>query len=227
VPVLYRDADIIVVDKPSGMVVHRGWANDDDDLLRTVRDMVGCHVFAAHRLDRGASGAVVFGLHPKAASALGRVFQEGHVEKRYWALTRGHPPDEGVVDYALHNDEKGPDAPRLPAETGFRRLGVAGRYALVEATPRTGRLHQIRRHMKHLSCPLIGDVKYGKGEHNRHFREHYGLHRLALHAAFLAFEHPDTGARIAVHAPVDGALGDCLARLGLLDAAALAAASYR
>jgi tRNA pseudouridine65 synthase len=72
-----------------------------------------------------------------------------------------------------------------PAITDVQRLEQLGRYAWVEARPRSGRLHQIRRHLKHISCPIIGDVKYGKGEHNRLFREHYGLSRLALHAARL------------------------------------------
>ena len=76
----------------------------------------------------------------------------------------------------------------MPAVTAFRRLAIFERYALVEARPRTGRRHQIRRHFKHLSHPLIGDVRYGKGEHNRLFRERFGLHRLALHALELAFD---------------------------------------
>jgi tRNA pseudouridine65 synthase len=81
----------------------------------------------------------------------------------------------------------------VPAVTEIRCIERYGRYALVEARPRTGRLHQIRRHLKHISCPLIGDVRYGKGEHNRHFREHHAFHRLALHCAVLAVAHPDGG----------------------------------
>jgi tRNA pseudouridine65 synthase len=213
-PILHRDDDCVVVDKPSGVIVHRGWANDDDDLMRSVRDAVGRHVYPIHRLDRGASGAVVFALHPEAARVLGAAFSEGRVEKLYVALTRGHPPERGTVDHPI---ESKPEGPRVPAVTDFARLGVSGRYALVAARPRTGRLHQIRRHLKHLSCPIIGDVKYGKGEHNRRFREEYGLHRLALHAASLSFDHPMTGARISVHVPVSGTLESCLTALGLLE----------
>jgi tRNA pseudouridine65 synthase len=73
--------------------------------------------------------------------------------------------------------------------------------------------------LKHLACPLIGDVRYGKGEHNRLFRDEYGLHRLALHATLLAFEHPATGGRVVVRVPVSGALRSCLETLGLLEAA--------
>jgi tRNA pseudouridine65 synthase len=214
--ILYQDDDCVVADKPPGVIVHRGWANDENDLMRAVRNVVGRHVHPLHRLDRGASGAVAFALHPEAARIVGAAFAEGRVEKRYLALTRGHPPEHGVVDHPIQND---PDGPRVPASTGFARLGVAGRYALVRAVPYTGRLHQIRRHLKHLACPLIGDVRYGKGEYNRLFRDEYGLHRLALHGALLAFEQPATGERVVVRVPVSGTFRSCLAALGLLEAA--------
>jgi tRNA pseudouridine65 synthase len=214
--ILYQDDDCVVVDKPPGVIVHRGWANDENDLMRAVRNAVGRRVHPLHRLDRGASGAVAFALHPDAARIVGAAFAEGRVEKRYLALTRGHPPEHGVVDHPI---QKEPGGPRVPAVTEFARLAVAGRYALVRAIPRTGRLHQIRRHLKHLSCPLIGDVRYGKGDHNRLFRDEYGLHRLALHATLLALEHPATGDRVVVRAPVSGTLRTCLATLGLLGAA--------
>ena len=105
----------------------------------------------------------------------------------------------------------------MPAVTEFRRLAVFERYALVEARPRTGRRHQIRRHFKHLSHPLIGDVRYGKGEHNRLFRERFGLHRLALHALELAFDHPETGEPLEDHRAGAGGSGEAAARDGAGD----------
>jgi tRNA pseudouridine65 synthase len=214
--ILYRDEDLFVVDKPSGMIVHRGWANDDDNLLRAVRRLSGRKSFPVHRLDRGASGIVVFALSREAASTLGRAFAEARVQKRYLALTRGHPPAEGRIDHALKNRPEGKAA---VATTLFRKLGTAGRYALVCVEPRTGRLHQIRRHMKHIACPLIGDIRYGKGEHNRFFRDRYALHRLALHAVVLNFLHPTTGRPVSIHCPVSGSFRECLNELGLLAAA--------
>jgi tRNA pseudouridine65 synthase len=106
----------------------------------------------------------------------------------------------------------------VPAVTEVTTLARAGRYALVEARPRTGRLHQIRRHLKHVSCPLIGDVKYGKGEHNRLFRDKYGLHRLALHAWSLTLPHPRTGATVRAIAPLPADFMGALAGLGIADA---------
>jgi tRNA pseudouridine65 synthase len=207
---LHRDDSCIVVNKPSGVIVHRGLANDREDVMRAVRNRIGAHVFPVHRLDRGTSGALVFALSSETARVLGKAFEEGRVHKQYWALTRGKPQD-GEIDHPIEKREGGP---RVPAVTRVRCLGVNGRYALVEAEPLTGRLHQVRRHLKHVSCPIIGDVKYGKGEHNRYFREHYGLHRLALHAVAIRFEHPVSGERVQVRAPLDAALHNTLTALG-------------
>ncbi|MEZ4398675.1 MAG: pseudouridine synthase [Kofleriaceae bacterium] len=202
VTIAWRDARFVVVDKPAGVAVHRGWARggpDDEPLLQRVRDLVGQYVWLINRLDRGASGAVLFALDAEAARAASDQFAAGAVDKRYLAITRGHPPAHVVVDHPIPTEIGGP---RGDAVTELRCLDTFGRYALVEARPRTGRLHQIRRHCKHIACPLIGDVKYGKGEHNRIFRAQHGLHRLALHAAFLGMPHPLGGPAIAVEVPL-------------------------
>jgi len=188
VPILHHDARCVVVDKPSGLATHRGWDDSDDALLQRVRDTVNKYVYPVHRLDRGASGAVLFALDKVAAAAFSAAWLEA--DKRYLAITRGHPPEHVVIDHPV---PRAPGEERVPAVTEITRLDVFGRYALVEARPRTGRLHQIRRHLKHISCPLIGDVRYGKGEHNRLFRTQHGLHRLALHCAVLSVAHPDGG----------------------------------
>jgi len=210
--ILYQDDACVVVDKPSGMIVHRGWANDERDLLRVTRDAVGRYVYPLHRLDRGASGAVLFALNEDAARVLNRSFADRSLDKRYLALTRGHPAEHGLIDHPI---PRAPGEERVPAQTEYFRVGTFERYALVVAIPKTGRLHQIRRHLKHISCPLIGDVRYGKGEHNRLFRDQYALDRLALHAAAVRFTHPSTGQRVTVRAPLLGNFGDCLSRLSL------------
>lgn len=214
--VLYRDESCVAVAKPSGMIVHRGWANDERDLLRLTRDTLNQYVYPLHRLDRGASGVVLFALDQAAARTLNRAFAEAQIDKRYLALTRGHPEASGLIDHPI---PRAPGEERVPAQTAFRRLGTFERYALVEALPKTGRLHQIRRHLKHVSCPLIGDVRYGKGEHNRWFREHYAFDRLALHAAALRFVHPVTQRFVTVRAPLLGSFARCLAALSLSEAA--------
>ena len=89
--ILHRDACCVVVNKPSGAIVHRGLANDAEDVMRSLRDQIGMRVYPAHRLDRGTSGALVFALSSESAGVLGKAFEEGRVEKVYWAITRGRP----------------------------------------------------------------------------------------------------------------------------------------
>ncbi|HVT60276.1 MAG TPA: pseudouridine synthase [Thermoanaerobaculia bacterium] len=210
--VLYRDEDLLVVDKPAGIAVHRGWAHDREFALTLARRLAGRHVYPVHRLDRGTSGALLLALTPEIASRLAAGFETGRVHKRYLALVRGVPPESGVIEHPL---PRSPGGPRVSAVTEFRRLGTFERYALLEVVPLTGRLHQIRRHLKHLSHPLIGDVRYGKGEHNRLFRSRFGLHRLALHAFELAFEHPRRGVPLRVRAPLPEDLAGPLRAMGL------------
>jgi tRNA pseudouridine65 synthase len=217
---VHRDDALAVVDKPSGIVVHPGWAQDEGGLLRWVRQALGRPVFPVHRLDRGASGLVIFALTAEAAAVMGKAFAEGRVSKRYLALVRGQPPAAAWIDHPIPNKEGGP---RVPAVTFVRTLGQWQRYALCEARPLTGRLHQIRRHLKHIACPLIGDVNYGKGEHNRFFRSEFGLDRLALHALSLGFAHPMTAAPLRLTAPVSGSFAACLRAIGLEAAASVAA----
>jgi tRNA pseudouridine65 synthase len=209
-PILYRDDRVVVVDKPPGLISHRQPGVDDDALLQRARDTVGAYVWLVHRLDRGASGAVILALDREAARILSDAFAANAVAKRYLAITRGHPPEHVTIDHPIPRE---PNGERVPAVTEIWRRETFGRYALVEAAPRTGRLHQIRRHLKSISCPLIGDVRYGKGLHNRIFREHHGLHRLALHATSIAFDHPSTNTRIVVESPLaadlDRAIASC------------------
>ena len=213
--ILYQDEEIVVVNKPSGLLVHRGWARDEQVSMTIVRDLVGQYVWVAHRLDRPTSGALVFALSKDAARSMSTAFEERRVEKTYVAFVRGIPPDEGIIDSPVPRVPKGE---RIDAETHFRRLWTfENRYSLVEAIPKTGRLHQIRRHLRHITHPLIGDVNYGVGEHNRLFRTRFNLHRLALHALRISFEHPASGEQLTVHAPMPADLLGPLKEMGLPD----------
>jgi tRNA pseudouridine65 synthase len=207
---LYRDEHLLVLDKPSGMLVHRGWAKDGPVALAIARELAGQHVHPVHRLDRGTSGVLLFALDPETVRRL----QAAPLEKRYLALVRGVPPERGVIDHPIPNDE---DGPRVPATTEFRLIASSPieRVALVDARPRTGRLHQIRRHLKHINHPVIGDANYGKGAINRDLRARYGLARLALHALEVGFAHPVTGVSLRIVAPLPPDLVEPLARLGL------------
>lgn len=210
---LWRDEHLVAVHKPSGISVHRGWDRQGPFALQLTRDQTGRRVYPVHRLDRPTSGVLLFAFSGEVAAAVQEQLKAGEVVKRYLALVRGIPGERGTVDHPL--TRSGQAKEKVPAVTDYCRLGIFRRYSLLLARPRTGRLHQIRRHMKHISCPLIGDVRYGKGEHNRWFREHFGLHRLALHALSLELRHPFTGEPLRPWAPPDADLEEPLSAMGL------------
>jgi tRNA pseudouridine65 synthase len=212
-PILYQDEALLVVDKPAGLVVHRGWADDDVTALDLARQLARRWVYPVHRLDRSTSGVLVFGLSPDVARAVEQAFQQNLVNKRYLALVRGMAPDNVSVDHPIAKDK---DKPKLDSLTHVARLdhyevsndetGLTRRYSWVEARPVTGRPHQIRRHLKHISHPIVGDVRYGKAEHNRLFRRRFGLERMVLHAESISLPHPTEERRLTLNAPLPAEL---------------------
>ncbi len=221
--VLYEDEALVIVDKPPKTLVHRSALSPRDyPLMSILRDQLGCWVYPAHRLDRATSGAISFTKSPEHARALAGAFERREVEKRYWALVRGYAPDEleshlplkeplDPIADALADADKGAQEAHTTARCLARaELPIAvgryptARYSLVEATPHTGRRHQLRRHLHHLTHPIIGDTSYGRTEHNRLFRERFSCDRLLLAAVYLALPHPATGERVEVRAPLTG-----------------------
>jgi tRNA pseudouridine65 synthase len=210
--VLFHDEALLVVNKPSGLLVHNGWAREAVVALDLAREIAGRYVYPVHRLDRSASGVLVFTLSPESCRVVQQHWREPTTRKTYLALVRGVAPSDILIDHPLANDK---GKPKRPAITRVRRLAASGRYSLIEAVPRTGRLHQIRRHLRHISHPLIGDVRYGKREHNHGVRDAYGLERLGLHALSLEFLHPSTGQRLVCRAPVPDDFAEPLGHMGL------------
>lgn len=210
-PVLAQSERWVLIAKPSGMVLHPSHYSGQftDTVVQVAAAQFGRPVHAAHRLDAGTSGALLLAFDAETVAALARQFLERTVDKSYLAIVRGWPePTPGTIDHPLE-DERGR---RLDAVSHYRVLGRAefpwatqrwpqARYALVEVHTEQGRRHQIRRHLKHLSHPLVGDSRYGKGEHNRLFRQHLASHRLLLHAQQLDFDDPQTASRIQVPCP--------------------------
>ena len=214
---VYSDEWLVVANKPSGELTVPGWARGERTTMSNVRDLLGQRVQPVHRLDRATSGLVVLARDAATTAAISQAWQSS-VKKGYVALVRGTIAEAGVIDHPVLRGEKGSE--RVPALTHFRRLGRSehARCSLVEAEPRTGRLHQLRRHFKHLSHPIVGDVRYGDGRVNREFREHWRLQRLALHALWLELTHPVTGEPLRFRAPLPDDLLEPLSRLGLLAA---------
>jgi tRNA pseudouridine65 synthase len=203
------------VAKPSGELAVPGWARGEPTSMSRLRDALGHWVYPVHRLDRGTSGVLLMARDRETAKRLSELWADRRVQKAYLALVRGTPPERQLIDHPVKKGEKGPE--RVPAITELRRLGVSdrARCSLVELEPRTGRLHQLRRHMKHIAHPIVGDVNYGKGDVNRAFRADWDLHRLALHALRLSLPHPHTGEALELRAELPSDLADPLERLGL------------
>jgi tRNA pseudouridine65 synthase len=212
IEVLREERRFVAVAKPSGVAVHHGWSHDGEVALALTRDALGRYVFPVHRLDRPTSGVLLFALDAEGARTLHEMFEDGRMDKRYLALVRGVMPEQGTIDHPIPRRE---DGPRVPAVTSFQRLWAGDHISLVEARPHTGRLHQVRRHLKHLSHPVIGDANYGKGALNRAYREQSGLARLALHAAKLSFVDPWTGEPVTIEAPLPDDLRAPLSRIGV------------
>lgn len=220
---LYQDDHYVAIDKPAGMLVHRTRiAEADEYAMQRLRDQLRRHVYIVHRLDRPTSGVLLFALSSEAARAMCVVFESRQVEKRYLALVRGWTDEAGIIDYPLREEaHKEPQQ----ALTRYRRLASVeldipvgrypqARYSLVEVTPETGRMHQIRKHFAHIFHPLVGDTTYGEGRHNRLFREHFGCERLLLHATELRFVHPYRNEPIIVQAPLPADVALLFERLG-------------
>jgi tRNA pseudouridine65 synthase len=213
--ILWQDAHMVAVHKPAGWLVHRTGldAHETRFVLQTLRDQLGRHVYPVHRLDKGTSGVLLMALTPAAARGLSQAFEAQQAHKRYIAMVRGWPAAACAVDHPLRPDDAPPDAPAQSAQTDFKRLATlqlnvpvdrypSTRVALVEAVPHTGRRHQIRRHLKHLAHPIIGDATHGKGAHNRWWAQELGTQRLWLHALSLTVPHPQTNEAITIESPL-------------------------
>jgi tRNA pseudouridine65 synthase len=235
--ILYLDDYLVAVNKPAGLLVHRSDIDRHETqfAMQLVRDQLGRRVYPVHRLDKPTSGVLVFALSADVARLMMPVLMNGAVIKTYRAVVRGHTPERGLIDYPLveqydkmtdakANKDKAPQ----PAVTAYERLGTVelpyavgryptARYSLLGVAPKTGRKHQIRRHMKHIFHPIIGDTTHGDGRHNQFFREHFHCHRLLLACTGMAFLHPVTGAMLDIQALLDDEFRRILTALGCVD----------
>lgn len=221
--ILYQDDYLVAVDKPAGLFVHRSFLDKDEKYfaLQLVRDQIGQYVYPVHRLDRPTSGVLLFALSSEVAAMMTELFTKRAVDKTYYALTRGHLNECGEVDYPLKekldkiaDKFAQQDKAAQSAVTRYQTLAHATlpiavgkypsvRYSFVKLMPKTGRRHQIRRHLSHLRYPIIGDVNYGDNKQNPFFAEYFGVKRLMLFAQCLTFVHPITQQVINIRAEFD------------------------
>ncbi|ENM3764081.1 tRNA pseudouridine(65) synthase TruC [Vibrio cholerae] len=232
--IVYQDEYLVAVNKPAGMLVHRSWLDkhETEFVMQTLRDQIGQHVFPLHRLDRPTSGVLVFALSSQIASDVMPMFANHEMEKTYHAIVRGWIEEADVLDYPLKEDLDKiadkfakQDKEAQSAVTAYRPLAkvelpistgkfATTRYCLMEMQPKTGRKHQLRRHMAHLRHPIVGDTTHGDGVHNRLFREHFSAQRLMLHARELRFMHPYTQQPLVIRAGLDDVWEGLLSEFG-------------
>lgn len=221
--IIYRDEFMVAINKPHGLLVHRSKlaADASEYALQILRDQIGVHVTPVHRIDRKTAGVLLFALQETANRAMNMLFSEGNVHKTYHAIVRGFTPEAETVNYPLRKE----NGQMQVAITNYRTLEQSEidvplgkhqtqRYSLIEVTPETGRMHQIRKHFDHLRHPIIGDRPHGCNKQNRLFKERWAITTMMLHASEVSFIHPVTETPITIKAEFQPEFTNCLAVLG-------------
>ncbi|GAA4462634.1 tRNA pseudouridine(65) synthase TruC [Nibrella saemangeumensis] len=202
---------MVAINKPHGLLVHRSPIASDagEFAVQLLRDQLGQRVYPVHRLDRKTGGVLLFALSEAMNAAMQMLFAEGGVQKTYLAIVRGYTDDQQEIDYPLRRE----DGVLQEAFTVLKTLQrtevdlpfgkhATSRYSLVELTPTTGRMHQLRKHMAHILHPIIGDRPHGCNKQNRLFKERFAMDTMLLHAQTLRFRHPQTQEAVMISAPL-------------------------
>jgi tRNA pseudouridine65 synthase len=212
--ILFEDENLIIIDKPSGLLVHRTRQayGEDENALIQLRDQIGSWVSPVHRLDRATSGILLFAKNEEALPKLKAKFMDREVQKTYLTIARGIPADkENLIDHPLTSERSGK---LQEAQTRYKVIAESeipfnstgryptSRYSLLEVDLMTGRTHQIRRHLAHIRHYIIGDKKHGDNKQNIFFERQFGLQHLLLHAWKLSFIHPFSHEKITLSCPL-------------------------
>lgn len=215
IKILWQDEHYAFLYKPAGVLIHRSiFSADRDTLVNRLYRQFETPPLPVHRLDRPVSGVLAAAFTSEAAAALSECFRNSTIQKIYWAVVRGFIPEEGSIDTALKNYDTGLVKEAL---SDYKRIASAelpipsrkydsSRYSLVEIRPRTGRFHQIRRHLAGIGYPIVGDTSHGDTYCNHHFTEHFGVDGLLLHAGRIELEHPISGEPLSISAELPESL---------------------
>lgn len=217
--ILFEDQDLVVINKPINLPVHkgRGMANDAPYVTKWLGQQLDCSVYNVHRLDAKTSGILLLARSPEMATQLTDQFARREVEKVYHAVVKGIP-GEGVFDLKVKKAKRGNKAHATTAyqtvRTVYTQLAHKGEInlalSLLELRPTTGRWHQLRQHCSQQRHDIIGDAEHGDFPLNRLLIEMTGTKRLYLHARQLDFTHPRTGKRLSMEEPTPAAFAELL-----------------
>ena len=207
--IIYKDKDLIAINKPHGLLVHRSAFVGDADAfaVQLLRDQIGQRVYPCHRIDRKTGGVLLFAVNKEFDRLMQQQFAQKLIKKKYLAIVRGYTDDSGIIDYPLTN-EKGKTQEAITEYKTIERTELdipfgsfkTSRYSLVEVDLQTGRMHQIRKHFAHIMHPIIGDRPHGCNKQNRLFKEKFNMTSMMLHAQELSFNHPINQESITIQA---------------------------
>lgn len=209
--ILYEDDYIVVVNKPNDILMYPSYYArniTEPTLIEVLTAQLNAKYQPLHRLDRKTSGVVIFGKTSEVARTFQELFAANLVNKTYLAVVRGFCNDEGIIDTPVKNEDTGVYKEAL---THYKTRQTfewdqpvtpypQSRYSLLELSPKTGRMHQLRKHLNKISHPIIGDHKYGDRNYNRLFTKEFGVDRLLLHAAKIEFQQPFTEEQVILEA---------------------------
>ncbi|MGL4293135.1 MAG: pseudouridine synthase [Bacteroidales bacterium] len=207
--ILFQDEQLIAINKPGGMLVHRTRIAEEESVfvLQLLREQTGKHLYPVHRLDRPTSGVLLFAFNPEMARKLSEMLVSGEVTKEYQALVRGWFTETIDLQHPVKNDRGNLQEAQtrfVPIErfTLHRPIGnfPTSRYSIISCFPKTGRWHQIRQHLAHLRHYIINDRVHGDGKHNGVFKNTLHIEPLFLHACTMSFIHPHSGERMHLNA---------------------------
>ena len=208
--ILYQDDYFVAICKPHDILVHRTKLSQDTVfVLQSLSKQVGMYLYPIHRLDRKTSGVLLFAFTSEVAKNIHEQFQTSQITKTYLAICRGHLPQlEMTIDYPLTNDRgKTQDAITILKVLKQSEIDIplgkfqTSRYSLLKVKPLTGRFHQIRKHLKHIFHPIVGDRPHGCNKQNRLFKEKWDMHTMLLHAQQIQLHHPETDDLMIINTP--------------------------
>jgi tRNA pseudouridine65 synthase len=229
--IIHQDDDLVAIKKASGLLVHRSPIDKHETrfAVQELRNQLGRHVYPLHRLDKPTSGVLMFALSNEAASFYSQQFRDHQVRKTYLALVRGHGPETMSIDHSLRDEgdkyagiELGGKAKEalthVQCVRQFEIPLVVDRYpttrlSLMRCEPVTGRKHQIRRHLKHIGHPIVGDSRHGKGLLNRACEGYFGAGRLWLACTQMVLKRRD-GSLLVINAPLEEDFDQVVKQLG-------------
>lgn len=210
--IIFEDDHLLCVNKPNNVLVHHAFHSrnvaDEHSLLQIIENEKGLKVYPIHRLDRKTSGIILLAKQKEFVSKFQELFTNSQISKTYYGIVRGFSPDEKKIDTPVKGRDANVHKEALTYLKTLEKVTLnipvkpydSSRYSLVELSPKTGRMHQLRVHANKISHPLIGDAKYGDKNHDLMFEENFGWKNLFLHAGKLEFIHPFSSEQLILKA---------------------------